>query len=299
MTTKVRKLTGGIPSLPGEEGTTNQILTKLSNSPGDYGWRDPSIPTPTEIRSNTSENRVNTEDASGEIRVTVGTSSNNSYLRMLHREKSAAYPTAGPDLWTTYFNGIPFQDYLNPADAPEFYNQMTASGSINTNRLWTAGKIQTLINGTVGPNVEVPIGTVMMWVGAVAPTNYLILNGQYRQKTTFQDLYDLLTTQGWNVETPTPSSNFVLPDFRGLFPRGLDGGKGFDANPGRAIGSVAMDTLKSHRHNLRSNTSNSGPNSSPAFITNFNKTTSYYTEYTGGAETAPKNIAINFIIKAL
>ena len=47
-------------------------------------------------------------------------------------------------------------------------------------------------------------------------------------------------------------NSFNVPDFRGVFPRGVDGGRGLDA--GRAAGSYQADDYKAHSHEITAGT---------------------------------------------
>jgi microcystin-dependent protein len=140
----------------------------------------------------------------------------------------------------------------------------------------------------------VPAGTVHTFAGPVAniPPGYLLANGAAVSKTVYADLYAAIGgTYGEG------STTFTLPDLRGEFIRGLDNGRGIDT--GRTLGSAQADELKSHDHNIyRGNNtpvalnatadSTMGPNVGDLLIKTAN---------TGGSETRPRNIAMNFIIK--
>lgn len=113
------------------------------------------------------------------------------------------------------------------------------------------------------------------------PQGYLALMGQSISQTTYPILYSLYGA--------------TLPDLRGQFLRGLDYGKGIDV--GRTVLSLQEDMLKSHNHVISPSNVVTGAGigfqgSGYQFINN--KTT----EYTGGAETRPKNIAFLYIVKA-
>ena len=63
----------------------------------------------------------------------------------------------------------------------------------------------------------VPIGALMPYAGATAPTNWLICNGQAVSRTTYADLFAVIgTTYG----TGNGSSTFNVPNLQGRVPVG-------------------------------------------------------------------------------
>lgn len=154
----------------------------------------------------------------------------------------------------------------------------------------------------VGPNElfgrgPVPAGTVHTFAGAIAglPSGYLLANGTAISRTLYADLYAAIgTTYG----VGDGSTTFNIPDLRGEFLRGLDNSRGIDS--GRTLGSAQADELKSHSH-VQRYTASSGPDEGYSIDNSNNPAsqipTSVTTASTGGAETRPRNIAMNFIIK--
>lgn len=178
--------------------------------------------------------------------------------------------------------------------------------------------------------VSLPSGAVQEFAGASAPEGWLMCDGAEVSKTTYAALYAVIAdTYG----TPVDSNNFVLPDLRGEFVRGLDdmgtaqGARGVDS--GRALGSAqnqatAVNGLgvnnDTHNHNINdpghSHTNNftgtanvdiaagsqfnrldsNSTSSSTTGITINNDTHNH--SLSGDAETRPRNCAMNFIIKA-
>lgn len=75
-----------------------------------------------------------------------------------------------------------------------------------------------------------PVGSMQMYAGRVAPYGYLLCQGQSVSKTTYAALFAVIGyTYGGEGDS------FNVPDFRGMFPRGFDAGRGVDA--GRVLGS--------------------------------------------------------------
>src|SRR3546814_9188604 len=98
---------------------------------------------------------------------------------------------------------------------------------------------------------------------------------------------------------PRSTRTDTLFPYTTLFRSGLDGGRGVDT--GRVLGSAQADEFKSHKHALTAygNTGNDagagvartdGTGSSVAVNEDVRGAT-------GGTETRPRNIAVNYIIK--
>lgn len=135
----------------------------------------------------------------------------------------------------------------------------------------------------------------------------LWLAGQEVSRSTYARLFDkvkhLFGGPLWgdgNGET-----TFTIPDFRGEFSRGWDGGRGIDS--GRTFGSEQADMIKLHSHSLNDTGANrfacyneSDGNSNPwgsGNASKFEKEFSFSTQQTGGVETRPRNRAVLFCVK--
>lgn len=139
------------------------------------------------------------------------------------------------------------------------------------------------------------VGSVLAFAGSSAPEGFLLCDGSAVSRTTYASLFAVVgSTWGSGDGTTT----FNVPDFRGVFLRGLNtSGSGYD--PSRALGSYQSDDFKSHYHTVSSlktavGTYNGFQNLS---VTNQYELTSVDTDSNGGSETRPKNKAVNYIIK--
>lgn len=151
-----------------------------------------------------------------------------------------------------------------------------------------------------------PIGEVIMWAGTTAPYGYLICNGSQVSRTTYSALFAIV---GTSFGQGNGTTTFHLPDLRGRFVRGLDGGAGVDPDAasrtamntggatGNNVGSVQADAFEAHVHGVIP-TTGVGVIDSPEQNLNGGAGTPYDTESTGGNETRPVNAYLNFIIKA-
>jgi microcystin-dependent protein len=162
-----------------------------------------------------------------------------------------------------------------------------------------------------------------------APAGWLLCDGSAVSRTTYATLFGAI---GINFGGGDGIATFNLPDLRGRFVRGADHGAGRDPNAatrtasapmgptGDSVGTLEGDAFASHQHPLTDpghshlsptttgvagthetagNASNGfdyidGAGASPAVSTS---TTGITEGATGGAETRPKNVAVNYLIK--
>lgn len=191
-----------------------------------------------------------------------------------------------------------------------------------------------LNKGTLVPSVTVdgcPIGTVIAYAGnAAPPTGYLWLRKAKLKKTKYATLYGVLGDL-FN-DGSQASDEFMLPDADGYFIRNFDSTGVIDV--GRVFGSKKTDQIANHQHLDVTLVDSVAGSSGVSGITNLTSTGSIwgktygqstganngrsYTSpangfqgtgtaglITGGVvgglnntETSPKNIALNYVIKA-
>lgn len=90
-----------------------------------------------------------------------------------------------------------------------------------------------------------PPGTIITFGSPTPPTGYLTCNGAAISRTTYATLFASIATW-WG--TGDGSTTFNVPDFRGEFLRGFDGGRGVDV--GRVFGSFQNEAFLSHGHSI-------------------------------------------------
>ncbi len=167
-----------------------------------------------------------------------------------------------------------------------------AANSIKTISIENGAITPAKLNSSV---ILVPTGAVMPFAMNSAPSGWLPAHGQAVSRTTYSALFNLI---GVTYGAPDNAS-FYVPDLRGIFVRGYDDGRGLDAS--RTFASYQGDIFQSHAHNVGAGQASgissgcgSGPNFQKANDANCG---SVITEYVGGVETRPKNIAMLYCIK--
>ena len=189
-----------------------------------------------------------------------------------------------------------------------------ADGAITTNQL-ADGAITTnkIVDGTIQledliaavKNSLCPVGTVLTYTGDTAPEGWLMCHGAAISRADYSALYAVI---GNRFGYGNGDTTFHIPDFRGKFLRGHDAGAGYDPDrysrgnhyPGGAtgdsVGSYQADEFKSHSH-VETTMVNNGYGSDTGGWYWANHTTTTSTSFTGGSETRPNNISVNYIIK--
>jgi hypothetical protein len=169
----------------------------------------------------------------------------------------------------------------------------------NEDRIDSLANVTTALNDSirkVNNNLQLPIGTIL---GS-------ILNPDQFQQIFPGDasLWKLADSSAASVEFYAATLNSNIPDLRGIFLRGINCGKKgdtafIDPDGDRKAGSFQRDMLKSHNHTLRQYIADP---SYPSGVWNvFDNTNRTYntggTDYTGGAETRPKNVGVYWYVK--
>ena len=148
------------------------------------------------------------------------------------------------------------------------------------------------------------VGAVSMWMTETPPAGYIFGEGAILNRTTYADLF---AVYGTRYGVGDGSTTFGIPDFRGEFVRGHANGSTNDPDrdsrtdrgdgtTGDIVGTKQDHELNSHRHLFRLGSDGSGgyPDITDSSASN---SINDYTDYVGGNETRPRNIAVKFIIK--
>lgn len=147
-----------------------------------------------------------------------------------------------------------------------------------------------------------PSGAITMFGGTSVPTGFLLCDGSAVSRSTYANLFSVIGTANGIGDG---ASTFNLPDMRGQFPRGVSGASGNDpdasarlavngGNAGNAVGSIQPDQFLSHTHSVGID---SGPGATTIGSGGTPSAGTVMTTASGGNETRPKNVYVNFIIK--
>lgn len=94
----------------------------------------------------------------------------------------------------------------------------------------------------------VPVGVILSYGGANAPTGWLLCDGRAISRTTYGLLYAVLTSNGTTFPfgSGDGSTTFNLPDLRGRFPRYDDNMGNHGISGVTASGAASRDTGRVH-----------------------------------------------------
>ncbi|MCP4137411.1 MAG: tail fiber protein [bacterium] len=155
-----------------------------------------------------------------------------------------------------------------------------------------------------------PVGSIAPFAGPKekVPDGWLFCDGQAYGRAEYSKLFQVIGT-AWG----TPDGyRFNVPDLRGVFLRGADRGTGKDpdagsraammsgGNTGDTVGSYQADEFESHDHRVHGTNHKATPSGHTDYSENqYGLYFNYYTrtDITGGNETRPKNVYVNYIIK--
>ena len=193
-----------------------------------------------------------------------------------------------------------------------------ATGSVNSTAILDGAITGTDIANTTIPlaalisavqQALVPAGTIHAYGGSTAPAGWLRCDGTLYNGSTYPALYAAI-----GINFGGYSGYFNVPDLRGRFLRGWSNGSGRDPDAasrygeysgqtgGDKIGSIQGDQLKSHNHYIARTVVDANADNwfdwySGRASADDGTWAGQYTESTGGNETRPINVSVNYIIK--
>ena len=176
-----------------------------------------------------------------------------------------------------------------------------------------------------------PTGSIQPLAGGTAPDGFLVCDGSIVNIADYPKLYAVIGTSWGHGNEISPGVSdgltFHLPDLRGMFLRGKDDATGRDpdvgsrtaanagGNVGDNVGSVQDDVNKNHHHDagLWFENNNDHPVYGKITVTGGNRSTNagLYGGNRGmrvrtsddlsapSTESRPKNVNVNYIIKAV
>lgn len=210
------------------------------------------------------------------------------------------------------------------ANGSQYPNVVVAANAITGTKIAAS----TIALANLAPEVlaaiqgnSTPSGIIAAYGATAAPAGWLLCDGSGVDRTVYANLYTAIQQgytgptgiqYGWysgigpnaSYDAGGTANGFKLPDLRGIFIRGANGSV-YDA--GRAFGTLQVDGFASHTHVIGTvisggvtafSTSGTGPaftGGSTGTKASIVATTTI--NNTGGSETRPVNLAINYIIK--
>ena len=191
----------------------------------------------------------------------------------------------------------------------------TITGEISINNMGVA---------QVNTNIKTPVGTIIQCYNnaLILPEFYVICNQviplSYASGSPFEPLFNLAQQKGLLTTNANEKGKFLLdtninafytPDLRGYFLRMLGG---IDPDINRLLGSIQLQNYLDHNHsiavdptggyvvnNARSYFGNGAGNSQPGTFSDREgvRIQSTFIGNSGGNETRPSNVGVNFYIK--
>ena len=199
------------------------------------------------------------------------------------------------------------------------YNQAPAVIGVGTGaNVYMAAKFGGTWNSVgTGQGGDTSVGVISQFGGPIAPYGSLLCDGASYLRSAYPQLFAVIGTAFGTVD----ATHFNVPDLRGLFPRGVDAGSGRDPDAatrtalvtggasGNNVGSYQTDAFQGHWHHgylqpLELGGSGQGGTGWTDNNTEFSRMVrDPMTDGTNGTprtttETRPKNVYVNYVIKA-
>ena len=253
-----------------------------------------------------------------------GKSPDQDWTQMNPRTAEPTFPSGATD---AYKEGTFFVSNETSATGtfypPGFYVYLRDSTGAFNWQILTPNTNATLINaGNLGAEYGgVPCGTILPFAKDVSstglPTGNLLCDGSSISQTSFATLDALIGIAFGDGTTGTGSTatgNFNIPDFRGLFMRGMAHGESTDPDAGSrstsAAGGAAGDNVGSYQGDAYEDHTHGGTPKFAGNIYDSGGARSANGDYSGtrqstsgtgtsSTETRPKNTYVDYIIRYL
>lgn len=277
-------------------GTTGQVLVKKSNANEDFQWVDPTAAVDVNVFSREETQTVATGQTIINLAqlTTDGAAIYIEGIRLRDDQFTVNSPTR-LTLATSYPAGTKVTIVQNEETSRNAF-------TLKANNLSDLpDKVAAVANLGLGAGSAIPVGVPVPYPLAVPPAGWMKCNGSSFNLTSYPALAAVF-----------PSG--VLPDLRGEFIRGWDDGRNVDS--GRALLSQQSDAMQNVTGYLSDNTMGSASSASGVFRVDSGTGVKYAAPSTGSAfsfygvtldlsrsartsaETRPRNIAFNYIVRA-
>lgn len=219
-----------------------------------------------------------------------------------------------PDMTTFTKPGASFEFYNNSTGAITIeYHSATLLASVPASTTFIVtvldnttgdGIVSTLTNSTTSSGSS-PSGSMLAFGGTSAPAGWLLCDGTSYLRASQSALFAVIGTAYGAAD----GTHFNVPDLRGRFIRGVDGGSGNDpdassrtatnpgGNVGNNVGSLQSDAFQTHTHGVPFNISAGASNVGGGQPPNDTGQTGAPSSGSFSSETRPKNVYVNYIIK--
>ena len=165
---------------------------------------------------------------------------------------------------------------------------------------FVAGQVLTAAEMNDLAAATVPTGGVMSYIAATAPTGWLLCDGAAVSRTTYADLFTVIST---TYGAGNGSTTFNVPNLKGRVPVGLDSTQTeFDAlaeTGGAKTHTLTTNQIPSHSHNVQ-DVGGTASVAGGAFVEGITTASDRSTDAAGGGQ-AHNNLqpylVLNFIIK--
>lgn len=197
---------------------------------------------------------------------------------------------------------------------------LPAPNSIASTAILTYDTSNNILGNTSLASIQAignPVGSITMYGGAAAPANWLLCDGTSYLRSAFPGLFAAIGTAYGTAD----GTHFNVPDFRGMFPRGVTGASANDpdsasrtannagGNTANNVGSQQGFATQDHTHFMVASHNNalilngSGGTNNGYTTGGANVTTTMNTDFIASpialsnSEVRPINLYVNFIIK--